>query len=301
MLKKGKERRFIFKIGIFLTVFFIFFIIVTPFSYGVDLPEIKKRGILRHLGVPYANFVTGSGDGLDVDLMKLFAKEIGVKYVYVKTTWKNIIPDLIGKLIKPKGDNVEILNGVSIKGDIIATGFTILPWREKVVDFSVPTFPTQVWLIARADSPIQPIKGSNNPEADIKEVKYRLKGVSVIGKANTCLDPKLYGLKEAGARIILFKRALNEIVPAVINKEAEAAILDVPDVLVALDKWGEDIKVIGPISKPQKMGCAFPKSSPLLKKAFNEFFERCKKNGTYYRLVKKYYPMVFLYFPDFFK
>ena len=30
---------------------------------GMDLSDIKKRGVLRHLGVFYANFVTGSGDG----------------------------------------------------------------------------------------------------------------------------------------------------------------------------------------------------------------------------------------------
>ncbi len=34
-----------------------------------DLDEIKKSGVLRHLGVPYANFVTGSGDGMDVELV----------------------------------------------------------------------------------------------------------------------------------------------------------------------------------------------------------------------------------------
>ena len=33
-----------------------------------DLREIRERGVLRHLGVPYANFVTGSGDGLDVEI-----------------------------------------------------------------------------------------------------------------------------------------------------------------------------------------------------------------------------------------
>ncbi|GAB6162936.1 hypothetical protein JCM12298_20960 [Desulfothermus naphthae] len=34
--------------------------------YAFDLPEIKKRGVIRHLGVPYANFVTGAGDGFSV-------------------------------------------------------------------------------------------------------------------------------------------------------------------------------------------------------------------------------------------
>jgi hypothetical protein len=48
------------------------------FSARADLPEIKARGVLRHVGVPYANFVTGTGDGLDVELVTLFAQDLGV-------------------------------------------------------------------------------------------------------------------------------------------------------------------------------------------------------------------------------
>lgn len=34
---------------------------------------------LKHVGAPYANFVTGSGDGLDVELVKLFAQKLNLK------------------------------------------------------------------------------------------------------------------------------------------------------------------------------------------------------------------------------
>jgi ABC-type amino acid transport substrate-binding protein len=49
------------------------------------------------------------------------------------------------------------------------------------------------------------------------------------------------------------------------------------------------------------MGCGFSKNTPLLRAAFNDFFEKCKADGTYRRLVKKYYPTAFLYFPEFFE
>ena len=62
-----------------------------------DLKEIKQEGVLRHLGVPYANFVDGADNGLDVELMRLFAKEIGVRYEYVETNWKSVIGDLTGQ------------------------------------------------------------------------------------------------------------------------------------------------------------------------------------------------------------
>ena len=49
-------------------------------ALAADLAEIRQRGVLRHLGVPYANFVSGFGDGLDVELLKGFAANIGVRY-----------------------------------------------------------------------------------------------------------------------------------------------------------------------------------------------------------------------------
>lgn len=39
-------------------------IITIGSASGADLPEVKKIGVLHHLGVPYASFITGSGDGL---------------------------------------------------------------------------------------------------------------------------------------------------------------------------------------------------------------------------------------------
>lgn len=270
-------------------------------GFCADLSEIKERGVLRHLGVPYAHFVTGSGDGMDVEMVKLFAKHLGVRYEYVKTSWKDVIGDLSGKKVKSRGKDVEILGHVPVKGDIIANGLTKIPWRQKVVNYSTPTFPTQVWLMARADSSLRPIKPSGDIKKDIQAVKGALKGRTVLGKAKTCLNPALYGLKEAGAKPILFQGTLNELAPAVINAEAEATILDVPDALIALEKWPGKIKVIGPVSERQVMGAGFRKDSPLLLKAFNQFLQELKSDGTYLRLVKKYYPTAFIYFPGFFK
>jgi len=267
---------------------------------GADLPEILQKGELRHLGVPYANFVTGSGDGLDVDLVKLFAQHLGVRYEWVKTTWPEFAGDLTGKRVKPKGNEVEILGTVPIKGDLAAHGITILPWREKIMDF-VPNFPTQIWLMARSDSPLKPIKPSGNLDKDIAQVKALLKGRQVLGLPNTCLDTNLYNLKERGARCIPFNGPLNEMVPAIIKGEAETTLMDVLDALLALEKWPGEVKVIGPVSEVQMMAVAFPKTSPRLREAFQQFMEQCKKDGTYARLAEKYEPDFYRKFPEFFK
>ncbi|MGA7983222.1 MAG: transporter substrate-binding domain-containing protein [Chromatiaceae bacterium] len=267
-----------------------------------DLGDVKARGVLHHLGIPYANFVTGSGDGLDVEVIQRFAAYLGVKYEYVETSWQQVIGDLTGKVVKPHGESVEVLDQVPIRGDLIANGFTMLPWRRQVVDFSVPTFPSGVWLIARADAEMSPVEGTGDAASDVVAVKSLLRGHQVLAMKNTCLDPGLYALDKTGVRVALYTRStnLNEMVPAILQGSAEATLLDVPDALIALDKWPGRIKVIGPVSSPQLMGVGFPKSSPELRKAFDEFFERIWRDGTYRNLVKKYYPTVLLYFGDFF-
>ena len=203
--------------------------------------------------------------------------------------------------MKAKGENVQVLGEAPVKGDLIACGFTILPWREKIIDYSTSTFPTQVWLIAQAESPQKPITPAGDIDQDIAAVKAMLKGHSLLVKINTCLDPSLYNLEQTGAKIKLFPGGLNELAPAVLNGEAQMTLLDVPDALIALGKWPGQIKVIGPLSRRQEMGAAFTKDSPQLRQAFNRFLEKCQKDGTYLRLVKKYYPDVLSYFPDFFE
>ena len=278
-----------------------------------DLDKVLSSGKLRHLGIVYAKFVTedkAAGNdasynkaGLDVELMRSFAEHLGVEHEFVETNWADIIPDLTGKAVKPVGDDIEILEERSVKGDVIATGFTVLPWRKKIVDFSEMTFPTGVWLISRADSSLQPIEPTGDILSDIGAVKKKLKGVSLLGLKDSCLDPELYELKATGAEIKLFPadRNLDEMIPTVMAKLADTVIMDVPVALVALEKWPGEIKVVGPVSEPQQMACAFAKASPKLREAFDVFFQKCKADGTYKKLVEKYYPALFMYYPDFLK
>jgi ABC-type amino acid transport substrate-binding protein len=250
--------------------------------------------------VPYANFVTRAQDGLDVEVVKLFAQELGVKYEFVETSWENILGDLTGKKVKARGDDVQVLGAAPVRGDLIACGFTILPWRKKIIDYSIATFPTQVWLVARSESPQKPITPAGDIDQDIAAVRALLKGCSLLGKTNTCLDPSLYNLDQTGAKVKLFPGGLNELAPAVLNGEAQMTLLDVPDALIALEKWPGKIKIIGPLSRKQEMGAAFTKDSPQLREAFNRFLEKCQEDGSFRRLVNKYYPEVQSYFPEFF-
>ena len=274
------------------------FIMACPASAG-GLAEVRERGVLRHLGIPYANFVTGAGDGMDVELMHAFAKYLGVRYEYVQTDWGQAIGDLIGHNVKSKGDDVEVLGPTPIKGDVIANGMTVIPWRAKAVAFADPTFPTQVWLVSRADLPVSPIEPTSVLETDIAATKALMSSRTLLGKVNTCLDPDLYDIESTGAKVSLFSGTLNELAPAVINGESELTLLDVPDALVALQKWPGEIKVIGPVSERQDMAPAFRPEDTDLREAFNGFLKNLKARGEFRRIALAYYPFVIDYFPDY--
>ena len=267
-----------------------------------DLPEVQAAGVLRHLGVPYANFVSGSGDGLDVELIRGFAAHLGVRYEFVPTDWKNAFGDLTGRHARGAGMEAELLDATPLRGDLLANGVTVLDWRRQIVDFSQPTFPSGVWLIARADASVSPIRPSGDLTRDIAEVKSTLGGRSVLALEHTCLDPRLYAVAETGAEVRLLPhvRNLNEMAPAVLRGDAETSLLDVPDALVALERWPGEIKVIGPVSDRQLMGVAFRKTSPQLREAFDRYLAAVRGDGSYRRLVEKYYPAVPDYFPEFF-
>jgi ABC-type amino acid transport substrate-binding protein len=268
---------------------------------GGDLDAVKQRGVLRHLGVPYARFVSGRGDGLDVDLLRAFAAHLGVRYEFVETQWTSALGDLTGRRVSARGSDPARAKATPIRGDVLATGLTVLPWRTRSVDFSLPVFPTQVWIVALKESSVMPVVPQGDVQKDIVEVRRLLSGRRLIGVPDTCLDPGLYGVEAAGARPVrLATSRLDEVAPALLRGEGDLALLDVADAVLAFEMWPGRFKVIGPVSPVQDMAAAFRKDSPRLRAAFDGFLAGAIRDGTYARLVKTYFPTAPDLFPPFF-
>lgn len=291
-------------------VIFIFSGVLASQVMARDLAEIKAEGVLRHLGVPYANFVSQYSEGnkithsgLDIELMQNFADYLGVEYEFVPAKWT----DVFGKLTGRNGQfiNNQVVYGESepIVGDVIANGLTILDWREELVDFSDDYFPSAVWLVARTSSDLNPITPTGSTPEDVALVKDLLKQRDILAMKQSCLDPDLYNLYATQANVILPVKQLqlNEMVPFLLSIEAEATLLDVADSLIAIEKWPNAIKIIGPISEDQRMAIGFRKDSPQLRKAFNEYLKMIRGDGSYNKLVKKHYPTVFHYYQKYFE
>jgi ABC-type amino acid transport substrate-binding protein len=274
----------------------------TTAALAADINEIKAKGELRHIGIKYANFVTGDGHGFDVELMQGFASHLGVKYTLVYSDFYSVVRDLLGKDVVRNGPEISLTGDYPVRGDVISTGFTRLPWREAVLLFSDPTFPSQVLLVAPAGSEVRPIQPTGSLQEDIRQTKRLIGTHSLLVMERTCIDPTNYGLKGVGIDLKSYTKStnLNEIVPALLNGEAQLSLLDVPDAILDLKKWAGQIKVIGPISEEQILATAFPLDAPGLRDEFNNYLRSLKASGAYQDLVDRHYPGIKRYFSDFF-
>ena len=127
---------------------------------------------------------------------------------------------------------------------------------------------------------MKPIKPSGDIRQDIELTKNLLSGRKIFDVPNTCLDAGLYNLREKGPVVEHFKGGLNDIAPAVIAGKAEMTLLDVPDALVALEKFPQELKIIGPLSEEQGMGVGFAQGSPELQQEFDSFFGEIWSKGS---------------------
>jgi len=277
-------------------------LLASAWAHAADLADIRERGVLRHIGIPYANFVTKEGEGLDVELVRGFARHIGVRYELVQSNFHDAIRDLLGQDVARKGEAVTLTGKYPIRGDMIAAGFTVLPWRQAVLDYSAPVFPSQVLLVARVESSYLAISPQKNLREEIAQTRKLLGVKSLLVMEKTCLDPANYGLTGVGIDLRPHTASLNldDMVPALLKGNAEFTLLDVPDAILDLQRWTGRIKLIGPISEHQDLAAAFPKSSPALRAAFDDYLKQVRADGTYDKLVNKYYPGIRRYFPEFF-
>ena len=148
---------------------------------------------------------------------------------------------------------------------------------------------------------MRPIRPGAKVEDDIAAVKALLAGRKLLGVPSTCLDPSLYRLQETRAKLVLKNVKLDEVAPALIEGGGELALLDVADAMIALQKWPGALKVIGPLSPRQEMGVAFRRGAPALKASFDAYLAAARRDGTYDRWVKAYFPEAPTFFPEFFR
>jgi membrane-bound lytic murein transglycosylase MltF len=238
-----------------------------------DLDSIIARGYIRVL-VPYSKtyyYVEGMKRyGLAFELVNLFEKQLNeqlkyyppkIRVIFIPVSRKHILPLLTGG-----------------HADMIASGYTITPEREKLVDFSSPTV-TGIKDIVIGGPSAPPIHSI----AD-------LSGQHVFVRENTSFQASLIrlneSLKRAGHKPMYIEFTdpylESEDILAMVN-EGMVPFTVVPEDLGTLWKNAyTNLKVYTNIAVDSNVsyGWAFRKNSPKLKSVVNRFVSTIKRGTT---------------------
>ena len=215
---------------------------------SADLKTIKPGTLLVGVDVPYPPFEQGRPpdyEGFEIDLMNEIASRLGLETEYKDTPFDTIFRDL-----------------AQGKFDAAVAGSTILPEREKVVDFGNPWFLTEQSLLVQDDS-------------DIKTIDD-LAGKTVgVQKGTTGED---YAKEHANAGDLRSYPQIDNAFNALVAGQVEAVIFDKSGTEEAA-KQLEGLKVVESYNTGEYLAPAYAEDNDGLREAANKAFDEMKSDG----------------------
>ena len=245
---------------------------VTP-VFAADqsvIDGIKQRGELRVAGVLYRPLISprpnGEYVGIDVEVMKMMAADLGVKLNIINSEWATAVAGIEAG-----------------KWDIVPA-LCMTPKRMEVIDFSPSYITIGATLVSRADNP----KGLNDLAAFNKpDVIFAVPSGSWSESVAREVAPK--------ATIKGFGQSTSaDLIQEVIAHRADAVVMDTPiQTTVALDSFGNTIKIYPGQNKPLdvracKVGYGFRKGDAKMHAYLETFINNLRSSGKLDALIKEY-------------
>ncbi|MCB0861219.1 MAG: basic amino acid ABC transporter substrate-binding protein, partial [Solirubrobacterales bacterium] len=209
--------------------------------------------------IPYAPFEMGQAPdytGFDIELVDDIANRLDLDVKIEDTAFDTIFTD--------------VAQG---KFDMVASAATITPEREQQVNFSDPYFESEQALLVP-------------PGSDITSVED-LSGKTVAAQDGT--TGEAYANDETDAGQVRGFPTGAAAIAAVVNGQADAAIIDAPVAEDAASKGQAGFEIATHIPTGEYYGFAFAKDTPELLKAVNGALSDLIDDGTYEKLFKKYF------------
>jgi len=208
----------------------------------------------------------GNPTGFDVEAIQWIANEMGFEVKIMPVDWDAIIPTL-------KAGNI----------DLIASGMTITPERQKQVDFTDPYWRINLAVVVRE------VKGDDGalvPQYSIFSAVAPGRTVGVQ-RGTTSQDWLTENLIDAGVGIKLklydnFLLALEDLLIGRID----AVVMDEPTARSAIA--GKSAAVVGTIETGEIYGYAVRKGDTKLLSLLNEGLRRLKASPEWDKLVQKW-------------
>ncbi|MDR1125887.1 MAG: ABC transporter substrate-binding protein [Deltaproteobacteria bacterium] len=209
---------------------------------------------------PFA-YIDESGEpaGFDVDSMNWIAGKMGFKVRHMSMEWSTIVTSLLEKRI-----------------DMVASGMSISPERQKVVTFSNPYYAINKNLVVLKDSALT--------KDEILTGDKRL-GVQEGTNEATWLEENKDGM--GWNYTLRYYRSPRLAIEDLVNGRIDAAALDSPPANDAIGK-GFPIKVLGDFKEGDDFGVATRNEDAELRNLINEGYKLLMADPYWEELKSKY-------------
>jgi len=245
----------------------------SPSTAQSVLDEIKQRGELRVAGVLYRPLIARrpNGDyvGMDVEVMKLIAADLGVKLNIVNAEWATVVP------------------GVETKKWDIVPALCITDKRKESIDFTQSFITIGGTLVSLASNP----KGLTSVEAHNRpEVVFAVPSGAWSEAVAKEIAPRAThkGFAQSTSA---------DLLQEVVAGRADAVVLDTPNqTTTALAAFGDRLRIVPGHNKPLDIktgtclvGYGYMKGDTKLGDYLNGFTTKLKTSGKLDALQKQFY------------
>ncbi|GFZ26574.1 glutamate ABC transporter substrate-binding protein [Lactobacillus corticis] len=208
----------------------------------------------------YVNLKTGKVEGFELDLARALTKQMlgkDGKAEFVETTAKTKIPQLLNNSV-----------------DVDLATMTITDERKKVVDFTNPYFNAGQSILVKNSSKINSIKDLNHKNIVVLAVKGT---TAVQNMKKFAPKAKVQEYDDYGQAMAALK-----------SGQGDAMTTD-NGILAGLADENKGYKLVGGTFTNEPYGMAIKKNQPQLKRALNKALAELKANGTYKKLLIKWF------------
>jgi polar amino acid transport system substrate-binding protein len=206
--------------------------------------------------MPFEFQENGKLTGFDIELVEAVAQKMGKKVEWTSIDFKGLIPGLLAK-----------------RFDMAVSAIYITDERKKVVDFTDPYYPGGLVMLVKKDNTT--IKGPEDLDGKKVSVQVGTKSVSYMQEK----FPKVERVEVEKNQEMFSLVEIGRVDAAVTGKPAAKLFA----------KSRPSVKVIDKQLTVEEYGMAVRKDLPELTKELNGALAKVKADGTYDKLVQKWF------------
>ena len=225
-----------------------------------DFETIEEGVLTVGTDAPYPPFLIGTPEdpdftGYEIELFNAISEKLGLEPQYSNTNFAAVFRDTANGLF-----------------DIAVVSSTILPERERVVDFTDPHYEAQQALLVTEDSDIASVED--------------LEGAIVGAQDGTTGEQ--YANNETGASEVRGFPQGPDAISALVTGQVDATIIDQPVAVDAVEKQG-GMEIVEEIQTDELYGFPVAPDNDGLREAVNTALQELKDDGTVDELYEKYF------------